>query len=76
LLRVPAHLLAETEYIIGITINASAGKKEKFVSVNDALSFQVVDAMQGEISARGDYVQNFAGVVRPRLAWEISDVQS
>ena len=36
-----------------------------------ALAFQVFDPMTGS-SARGDYAQNFAGVMRPRLDWEMA----
>ncbi len=66
---VPPHLLAEGEYIISISIFASSGAKMHYVSLRDALAFQVYDSMTGP-SARGDYAQNFAGVVRPLFQWE------
>lgn len=66
---IPKHLLNENEYIVGVSIATSAGAKERYVNVKDVLSFQVVDSMKDEASARGDYAQNFGGVLRPRLDW-------
>jgi len=66
---IPRHLLAESDYIVGISMFSSRGAKERYVKVNDVLTFQVHDSMTGS-SARGDYAQNFAGVVRPLLQWE------
>lgn len=68
-ITVPPHLLAEGEYIISISIFASSGAKMHYVSLRDAIAFQVYDSMTGP-SARGDYAQNFAGVVRPLFQWE------
>ncbi|MFN8435245.1 MAG: ABC transporter ATP-binding protein [Anaerolineales bacterium] len=68
-ITVPPHLLAEGEYIISVSIFASSGAKIHYVSLRDAIAFQVYDSMTGP-SARGDYAQNFAGVVRPLFQWE------
>ncbi|GAB1470997.1 ABC transporter ATP-binding protein [Chloroflexota bacterium] len=68
ILRVPAHLLSESEYIISVSIFTSSGAKKHYVQLRNALSFQVYDSMT-ELSARGDYAQNLAGVVRPFLEW-------
>jgi lipopolysaccharide transport system ATP-binding protein len=38
------------------------------LSVHSALSFQVVDTLEGD-SARGDYGKDFPGIVRPMLKW-------
>jgi lipopolysaccharide transport system ATP-binding protein len=65
---IPAHLLAEGEYTIHLSIFASRGVKSHFVRRPDALTFQVVDPIDGT-SARGDYTEGWAGVVRPRLHW-------
>lgn len=67
-IKIPAHLLAEGEYIINMSIFASSGAKVHYVSLRDAIVFQVYDSMIGP-SARGDYAQNFAGVVRPLFQW-------
>lgn len=68
-ITVPSHLLAEGEYIISVSIFASSGAKMHYVSLRDAIAFQVYDSMTG-LSARGDYAQNFAGVVRPLFQWD------
>lgn len=68
-IEIPPHLLAEGEYIIGISMFSSSGAKVHYVSLRDAIAFQVYDSMTGP-SARGDYAQNFAGVVRPLFQWQ------
>jgi len=70
-LKVPAHLLAESEYTLNISIFTSAGAKKHYVNLRDVLSFQIYDSMT-KPSARGDYTQNMAGVIRPMLTWETS----
>lgn len=66
---IPPHLLAEGEYVISVSIFASSGAKVHYVSLRDAIAFQVYDSMTVP-SARGDYAQNFAGVVRPLFQWK------
>jgi len=68
-LRVPAHLLAENEYTLNISIFSSRGVKLHHVKLQDVLSFQVTDAIAGD-SARGDYAEGLGGVLRPRLDWD------
>lgn len=66
---IPANLLAEGEYSISISIFASKGLKIRYVRAKDVFTFQVVDYIAGD-SARGDFVQNVAGVLRPVLLWD------
>jgi len=66
---IPPNLLTEGEYLVGVSIFNSSGGKMHFVALKDAIVFQVYDSMTG-LSARGDYAQNLAGVVRPLLNWE------
>lgn len=75
ILKVPAHLLAESEYSLNVSIFASAGAKKNYVSMRSAINFQVYDSMTNP-SARGDYTQNLLGVVRPLLNWDISTKQA
>ncbi|MCZ2127914.1 MAG: ABC transporter ATP-binding protein [Anaerolineales bacterium] len=70
-LKVPAHLLTESEYALNVSIFSSAGAKKHYVNLRDGISFQVYDSMMA-LSARGDYSQNLAGVVRPLLNWTIA----
>jgi lipopolysaccharide transport system ATP-binding protein len=73
-LKMPPHLLSESEYSINVSAFASAGAKKHYVSLRNAINFQVYDSMT-KPSARGDYTQNLAGVVRPMLDWETSTKQ-
>lgn len=70
-LKIPAHLLAESEYSVSVSAFASSSGKKHYLSLRDAIYFQVYDSMTNP-SARGDYAQNLAGVVRPFLNWETS----
>ncbi len=69
--KVPPHLLSESEYSINVSAFTSAGAKKHYVSLRSVINFQVYDSMT-KPSARGDYTQNLAGVVRPMLEWETS----
>ena len=68
ILVVPANLLAECEYSISVSAFTSTGGKKHFFRMKHALNFQTYDSMKNE-TARGDYAQNFAGVMRPILNW-------
>jgi lipopolysaccharide transport system ATP-binding protein len=74
-LYIPADLLAEGDYSVSISIFSSQGTKNHYVQVKDAIVFRMFDPMTGD-SARGDYVQNLAGVVCPRLKWEMTFTNS
>jgi lipopolysaccharide transport system ATP-binding protein len=69
-MTIPGNLLAETEYTVGVSVFTSRGSKQHFVKIDDVLMFQVYDDMKGD-SARGDYAQNFSGVVRPKMDWDM-----
>ncbi|MCB9111297.1 MAG: ATP-binding cassette domain-containing protein [Anaerolineales bacterium] len=73
--HIPAHLLAETEYTVSISMFSSLGVKQHFVKVQNALNFQVFDSMTAP-SARGDYAENLVSAVRPMLDWETSYTDS
>ena len=68
--EIPANLLAEGEYSISISIFASKGLKIRYVRAKNVFTFQVVDYITGD-SARGDFAQNVAGVLRPVLKWNM-----
>lgn len=71
---VPAHLLAEGEYTVDLSVIASRGSKAHLCRVEDAVAFQIFDPMQGD-SARGDYAEGLAGVLRPKLPWRTERVE-
>lgn len=72
IVRVPAHFLNEGEYTVSIWMFPSVGTKQikyGYVKESDAIRFQVFDPLTGE-SARGDYIKELPGLVRPRLEWK------
>ncbi|NOX63177.1 MAG: ABC transporter ATP-binding protein [Chloroflexi bacterium] len=68
--RIPAHLLSEGEYLVGVSIFSSKGRKIHYVLEDEVIVFQVTDPISGQ-SARGDYTEPFAGVMRPKLEWSM-----
>ena len=64
---VPGNLMAEGIFYVTVHILGSQEQTAQ-LSVHSALSFQVVDTLEGD-SARGDYGKDFPGVVRPLLKW-------
>ena len=68
--EIPPNLLSEGEYSISVSIFASKGLKIRYVRAKNVLTFQVVDYITGN-SARGDFAQNVAGVLRPSLQWDM-----
>ncbi len=69
-LTIPAHLLAEGEYSVMVSIFSSRGVKSHYVTPRQVLMVQISDPMRGD-SARGDYAENLSGVMRPRLDWRM-----
>lgn len=64
---IPGNLLAEGIHLV--TCNIMTLEPDSFqFSAKSVVSFHVVDSLQGD-SARGDYVRNMPGVVRPLLEW-------
>lgn len=64
---IPGNLLSEGMLTIHPCMLALSPNQEQF-SVSEAVAFQVVDSHDGD-SARGDWVGNLGGVVRPKLDW-------
>jgi lipopolysaccharide transport system ATP-binding protein len=65
---IPGNFLSEGTLIIGAAIS-TMNPIAVHVHERDAVSFQVVDSLDGD-SARGDYAGGIPGVVRPLLDWE------
>jgi homopolymeric O-antigen transport system ATP-binding protein len=68
--RIPAHLLADVTYAVKVGVEMSKGGVDSNLVKYDALVFQVYDADEKR-SARASYTKGLAGVVRPRLDWEV-----
>ena len=74
--RLPANLLNEGAYFVGIALTTYPGNGTYHVEFYDqnALAFNVTDPMD-ERSCRYDYVGPIPGLLRPRLVWEIGDYE-
>jgi lipopolysaccharide transport system ATP-binding protein len=66
---IPGNLLAEGSFFVtpGMVITAPVYMDQYWV--REAVSFQVIDKMEGD-SARGDWTKELRGVVRPLLQWD------
>jgi lipopolysaccharide transport system ATP-binding protein len=73
--RIPPHLLADTTYSVKAGLQVETDASRGNLVLDDALVFNVYDADERN-SARGDYTASLAGVVRPRLDWEIREARS
>jgi lipopolysaccharide transport system ATP-binding protein len=69
---IPGNFLAEGSLFVGAAVSTLETSTVHFFE-RDIVAFQVVDSMDGE-SARGAYAGAFPGVVRPRLAWETTQL--
>ena len=65
---VPGNLMAEGMLSVNVTIWNLEPSRIIEVHQKDVVAFQVVDTLEGD-SARGDWVGNLPGVVRPLLKW-------
>jgi lipopolysaccharide transport system ATP-binding protein len=65
---VPGNLLTEGSFFINATLLTQEPETTQF-NEREVASFQVIDSMEGD-SARGDWVKDLKGVVRPLLEWE------
>ena len=64
---IPGNFLAEGRFFVTASLATMHPWVMQFCE-RDAVSFQVIDSMDGD-SARGDYGGTFEGVVRPLLQW-------
>ena len=67
--RIPAHLLADTEYSVTANISLKEGGERRRLERRNAVSFRVYDTEQ-DSSARASSARK-GGVVRPRLEWQV-----
>jgi len=65
---VPGNLLSEGSFFINATMLTQEPETTQF-NEREIVSFQVIDTMEGD-SARGDWVKDLKGAVRPLLTWE------
>jgi lipopolysaccharide transport system ATP-binding protein len=65
---IPGNLLSEGILYVSPAIR-TLNPEIRRLRVNDAVAFHVIDSLDGD-SARGTYMSNLGGVVRPLLKWE------
>jgi lipopolysaccharide transport system ATP-binding protein len=70
--RVPGNLFAEGSILVNVAVS-SLSPTVVHARENDAVAFHVIDQSQGD-GARGEWVGDFPGVVRPLLDWEVDEV--
>ncbi len=70
---IPENLLAEGEYIIGVSVFKAREKKLYYCQLDDLIFVQVFDPMTGN-SAKGDCPRGIEGIVRPLLQWECKKI--
>lgn len=71
---IPSHLVADTEYVVHVSIFSSRGVKLHHVLNVESVRFQVVDSLDGT-SARGDYAERLQGAVMPKLEWSLRKIE-
>jgi len=67
---VPGNFLAEGSFFLAAQMLTLKPQSFEEFAVREVASFQVVDSMEGGMSARGDWAKEVPGVVRPLLRWE------
>lgn len=66
---IPGNFLAEGTMAINTALWEWEPHRRLEYQQKDAVAFQVIDNLEGD-SARGDYIGNIAGAVRPLLEWQ------
>jgi len=67
---IPGNFLAEGRHIV-LTAISTYNPTEVHVLEPDAVSFQVVDRSDGD-GVRGEYANEWPGVIRPMLDWDVN----
>lgn len=68
----PGNIISEGKLSINIAL-FKASPLEIFLHEEKVLSFNIIDEIRGD-SARGEYLHNFPGIVRPLLYWDAKKV--
>jgi lipopolysaccharide transport system ATP-binding protein len=66
---IPGNLLSEGTFLVGAGVTAMKPQLTELLYESNAVAFQVCDPLEGN-SARGDWTDEWGGVVRPLLKWE------
>jgi lipopolysaccharide transport system ATP-binding protein len=65
---IPSNLLSEGTYVVGVSFG-TMNRGVEHLHERDVVSFQVVEDLEGGVSARGTYRGPQPGVIRPMLEW-------
>ncbi|MBK8810593.1 MAG: ATP-binding cassette domain-containing protein [Acidobacteria bacterium] len=66
---IPGNFMAEGTFYLNYAIVTHYPQSRVHLIAHDAVSFDVVDRMTGNNTARGDYVGTMEGLIRPVLEW-------
>jgi len=66
---IPGNLMSEGSFFVNVAIVTYLPKMTVHFNALEAVSFSVIDPMTGD-TARGDFVGNMDGAVRPLVEWE------
>jgi lipopolysaccharide transport system ATP-binding protein len=72
--RIPGNFLAEGRVIVTVAVSTINPTTIHAIE-RDAVAFQVVDRSEGD-GVRGEFVNDFPGVIRPMLDWTITTVSN
>ena len=72
-ITIPGNLLTEGTMLINTAVRQWHPTQRIEYYAREAVAFQVIDTLEGD-SARGPYVGDLAGLVRPRLEWRTDRV--
>jgi len=73
---IPANLLTEGMCVVTVALWALEPSRIRQFLEREAVAFQVLDSMDGSLTARGDWAGDFNGVIRPLLKWETDHTSS
>jgi lipopolysaccharide transport system ATP-binding protein len=66
---IPGNLMSEGSFFVNVAVVTYLPKMTVHFNTLEAVSFSIIDPMTGD-TARGDFVGNMDGAVRPLVEWE------
>ncbi len=70
---IPGNLMSEGSFFVNVAVVTYLPKMIVHFNALEAVSFSVIDPMTGD-TARGDFVGNMDGAVRPLVEWKTRDL--
>ncbi len=69
---IPGNLLSEGLFSVNTTLWTLEPTRHMEYHQMDVVAFQVIDSLEGD-SARGDWIGDLPGIIRPKLTWTTSN---